>query len=223
MSNSFSNQYLNERNQTVRMLRALAARERRWLVEDPDEDRRDSLHALEWAAQHLEGLPENWITADETKGCQWCEAPTHGAGRCVWEIAGITLCTSHDSRHDSIEEQEGTKRTVTCKRCGASAWWQPAEKASAPPPFAIGTRVRFIDSTSDHAEWVVYRLHDGWVHLHAADDRTYTHFAKPEQLRAVKVNAVPTQEWLDKSQGLTGLQYDEHGERMPEKATGDQS
>lgn len=61
-----SNQYLNERNQTVRMLRALAARERRWLVEDPDEDRRDSLRALEWAAQHLEGLPENWITADET-------------------------------------------------------------------------------------------------------------------------------------------------------------
>lgn len=61
-----SNQYLDERNQTVRMLRALAARERRWLVEDPDEDRRDSLRALEWAAQHLEGLPENWITADET-------------------------------------------------------------------------------------------------------------------------------------------------------------
>lgn len=75
-------------------------------------------------AIHAAGSPS------ETEACQWCEAPTHGAGRCVWQLAGITLCTSHDSRHDSIEEQEGTKRTVTCKRCGASAWWQPAEKAT---------------------------------------------------------------------------------------------
>lgn len=61
-----------------------------------------------------------------------------------------------------------------------------SEKATATPPFAIGTRVRFIDAAADHVEWVVYRLHDGWVYLHASDDRTYTHCAKPEKLRAVE-------------------------------------
>lgn len=61
-----SNQYLDERNQTKRMLRALIARERRWLADDPDEDRQDSIRALEWAVKRLEGLPENWIAADET-------------------------------------------------------------------------------------------------------------------------------------------------------------
>lgn len=61
-----------------------------------------------------------------------------------------------------------------------------SEKATGTPPFAIGTRVRFIDAASDHVEWVVYRLHDGWVYLHASDDRTYTHCAKPEKLRAVE-------------------------------------
>lgn len=30
-----------------------------------------------------------------------------------------------------------------------------------------------------------------------------------------KATAAPTQEWLDRSQGLTGLQYDENGERLP--------
>lgn len=131
-----------------------------------------------------------------------------------------TNCAKHQGMWSTMTVGYSPPPKVVCPVCDPPG---APEKASAPPPFAIGTRVRFIDSTSDHAEWVVYRLHDGWVHLHAADDRTYTHFAKPEQLRAVKVNAVPTQEWLDKSQGLTGLQYDEHGERMPEKATGDQS
>jgi hypothetical protein len=33
---------------------------------------------------------------------------------------------------------------------------------------------------------------------------------------ALKARAAPTQEWLDRSQGVTGLEYDEHGERLPE-------
>lgn len=37
---------------------------------------------------------------------------------------------------------------------------------------------------------------------------------------AVKANDIPTQEWLDKSQGLTGLEYDEHGERLSENGDG---
>jgi hypothetical protein len=36
---------------------------------------------------------------------------------------------------------------------------------------------------------------------------------------SVKAAAAPTQEWVDKSQGLTGLQYDAEGERLPENGT----
>lgn len=44
-----------------------------------------------------------------------------------------------------------------------------------------------------------------------------------QERAAEKATAAPTQEWLDRSQGLTGLQYDEHGERLPGNGTTEQT
>jgi hypothetical protein len=57
------------------------------------------------------------------------------------------------------------------------------EPVSSGQTFADGTRVRFIDHERDHAEWIVKRTHQGWCYLYAASDATYTHHAKPEELK----------------------------------------
>jgi uncharacterized small protein (DUF1192 family) len=84
-------------------------------------------------------------------------------------------------------------------------------KASA-PQFNAGQRVRFAEEHLNQAEWIVTRVHGGWVYLHLAEDRCYTHFARPTDLRAVKASGecqhdrfkpYPTLTWLGSTPDIT--------------------
>lgn len=61
-----------QRNRHVANLRALIIRERRWVIEDPDdEDGVEALAALEFAVQRLQGMPEDWVAVVDGVPLPW--------------------------------------------------------------------------------------------------------------------------------------------------------
>lgn len=102
---SKQNSFCDERARVLADLRAMAAREYRWLLSNPEnEDGRGFLGTLAWSIQHLDGLPEHWVAVD---------APTRKPSDCLHEHASI-ICTDCgiDFRNARIRQDETTARPV---------------------------------------------------------------------------------------------------------------
>lgn len=153
---------------------------------DPDDDVRVLARQFERSQDEVERLRAvaKWLIGDEYwiqfKGC-W-DDPEH---------------PGHDIRPPllipTIEAlcKEMWPRPLEERPAALSAKHLPGETSGeAVAEFKAGDRARFIEQSLDHGEWVVYRVHDGWVYLHLSTDRCYTHFAKPDQLR--KLSGEPT-------------------------------
>lgn len=129
----------------------------------------------------------NVATGEVTPVCPDCSKPLHKVTR----PGGSML---NDDQFDAVRAGDWYCDTCPGNERGNTRYryfWNREMPSVEPSPplaseFNAGQRVRFIDQHRDHAEWVVTKVDADWVYLHHSEDRCYTHFAKPIELRAVK-------------------------------------